>query len=226
MIGYYNPSVILTYFGLCTAVFGMTRALGGDIKVALLCLMVCGVCDMFDGTIARRCKRTDDEKSFGIQIDSLCDLVCFGVFPAMLGYGIKGIEVNAFDVFASAAYVLAAIIRLGYFNVQEINRTAQNAGKREYYEGLPVTSVALLLPVFCLMDVYIRPLSAGKVYSIALLVIAIAFISKFRIKKPYMQKLIIIAFMGFVIFLLIMKEGDNITYASQTIQYVLRPMFA
>ncbi len=226
MIGYYNPSVILTYFSLCTAVFGMTKALGGEVKSALLCLMICGLCDMFDGSIARKCKRTEDEKSFGIQIDSLCDLVCFGVLPAMLGYGIKEIEVNAFDIFASAIYVLAAIIRLGYFNVQEINRTAGDGGKREYYEGLPVTSVALLLPVLCLMDIYIKPLAAGKVYSIALLVIAIAFISKFKVKKPYMHRLILIAFLGLVIFLLVLKEGDNITYASSTISYILRPMFA
>lgn len=226
MIGYYNPSVMLTYVSLCTAVFGMTKALGGEVKAALLCLMICGLCDMFDGSIARKCKRTEDEKSFGIQIDSLCDLVCFGVLPAMLGYGIKEIEVNAFDIFASAIYVLAAIIRLGYFNVQEINRTAGDGGKREYYEGLPVTSVALLLPVLCLMDIYIKPLATGKVYSIALLVIAIAFISKFKVKKPYMHRLILIAFLGLVIFLLVLKEGDNITYASSTISYILRPMFA
>lgn len=227
MIGYYNPSVVLTYAGLCTAIFGMTKALGGDVKTALLCLMVCGLCDMFDGTIARKCKRTEDEKSFGVQIDSLCDLVCFGVLPAMLGYGIKEIEVNCFDIFASAVYVLAAIIRLAYFNVQEINRSALNDGsKRKYYEGLPVTSVALLLPVFCLMDVYIKPLKAGKIYSVALILIAIAFVSKFKVKKPYMHKLILIAFFGLLIFMLILKEGDNIAYASSTLSLVMWPMFA
>ncbi len=224
MIGYYNLSVILTYFGLCTAVFGMTMALTGEVKAALLCLMVCGLCDMFDGTIARKCKRTDDEKSFGIQIDSLCDLVCFGVFPAMLGYGIKNIEVNFFDIFASALFVLAAIIRLGYFNVQEINRTAKTDTKREYYEGLPVTSVSLLLPVFFLMDVYIEPLVSIKVYSVALILIAFAFVSKIKIKKPYMHGLIIVAFLGFLVFFLILKEGDNITNATSTISYILRPM--
>lgn len=226
MIGYYNVSVILTYIGLCTAVFGMTMALTGDVKVALICLMLCGLCDMFDGTIARRCKRTEDEKSFGIQIDSLCDLVCFGVFPAMLGYGIKNIEVNAFDIIASAFFVLAAIIRLGYFNVQEINRVNASSGKREYYEGLPVTSVSLLLPVFFLMDVYIKPLVTIKVYSVALIVIGAAFISKFKVKKPYMHGLIIVAFLGLVIFLLILKEGDNIANASSTISFILRQIAA
>lgn len=210
MIGYYNVSVILTYTSLFSAVYGMTEALRGDPRVALLCLMFCGLCDMFDGTIARRCKRTPDEECFGIQIDSLCDLVCFGVFPAMLGYGIKDISVSGFDIFASAFFVLAAIIRLGYFNVQEINRKNNNEGKREYYEGLPVTSVALLLPVIFLMGKYFKSVSTINVYSLALLLIGTAFISKFKVKKPYMHGLIITAFIGLVVFLLILKEGDNL----------------
>lgn len=210
MIGYYNVSVILTYISLFSAVYGMTEALRGDPKVALICLMFCGFCDMFDGTIARKCKRTPDEESFGIQIDSLCDLVCFGVFPAMLGYGIKEISVSAFDIFASAMFVLAAIIRLGYFNVQEINRKHENGGKREYYEGLPVTSVSLLLPVIFLMGRYIKRISTINIYSVALMLIALAFVSKFKIKKPYMHGLIATAFVGLVVFLLILKEGDKI----------------
>lgn len=227
MIGYYNKSVILTYISLFSAVIGMTMALRGDPKIALICLMVCGLCDMFDGTIARRCKRTPDEESFGIQIDSLCDLVCFGVFPAMLGYGIKEIEVSAFDIIASALFVLAAIIRLGYFNVQEINRKQENGGKREYYEGLPVTSVALLLPAIFLIGVYVKPVSTINIYSVALIVIAIAFVSKFKLKKPYMHGLIITAFIGLVIFLLIIKtEGDKIVYAQDALQLICRQMLA
>ncbi|MBO7289751.1 MAG: CDP-alcohol phosphatidyltransferase family protein [Clostridia bacterium] len=210
MIGYYNVSVILTYISLFSAVYGMTEALRGDPKVALICLMFCGLCDMFDGTIARKCKRTPDEESFGIQIDSLCDLVCFGVFPAMLGYGIKDISVSSLDIFASAIFVLAAIIRLGYFNVQEINRKHENGGKREYYEGLPVTSVSLLLPVIFLMGRYIKRISTINIYSVALMLIAVAFVSKFKIKKPYMHGLIATAFIGLVVFLLILKEGDKI----------------
>ena len=210
MIGYYNKSVILTYISLFSAVIGMTMALRGDPKVALICLMLCGLCDMFDGTIARRCKRTPDEESFGIQIDSLCDLVCFGVFPAMLGYGIKEISVSGFDIFASAFFVLAAIIRLGYFNVQEINRKQTDSGKREYYEGLPVTSVALLLPVIFLMGKYFKSVSTINIYSLALLIIGTAFISKFKVKKPYMHGLIVTAFVGLLIFLLILKEGDKL----------------
>lgn len=41
---------------------------------------------MYDGTIAKMIKRSEDAKKFGIEIDSLCDLVCFGVYPVVIGY--------------------------------------------------------------------------------------------------------------------------------------------
>ena len=52
--------------------------------MALLCLMFAGFCDMFDGKIASTMKRTKQEKRFGIQIDSLSDLICFGALPALI----------------------------------------------------------------------------------------------------------------------------------------------
>ena len=55
MIGYYNYSVILTYIGLASAVYGMVQAMSYNPRVAILCLMVCGLCDAFDGAIARTC---------------------------------------------------------------------------------------------------------------------------------------------------------------------------
>lgn len=77
-IGYYNYTVILTYISLFCSIAGMLFTVNGWYKMAVLCLALSGLCDMFDGKIARRkTDRTDDEKCFGIQIDSLCD-ICSG----------------------------------------------------------------------------------------------------------------------------------------------------
>lgn len=90
MIGFYNYSVILTYIGLVSSVFGITQVFENHMSIAFLCLLLSGICDLFDGKIARSMKnRTEHEKVFGIQIDSLCDLVCFGVFPASLQLGLS-----------------------------------------------------------------------------------------------------------------------------------------
>ena len=149
LIGYYNPSVILTYIGLASSVWGIFLAVEGFILSALLCLLVSGVCDMFDGRIARRIPRSDDEKSFGIQIDSLCDLICFGVFPAVIAWslGVRGF----LGAVILALYILTAVIRLGYFNVSEAKRQSETAEPRHFYQGLPVTSAAVLLPLIYLL---------------------------------------------------------------------------
>ena len=146
MLGFYDYTVVLTYISLAVSVFGMTRALEGDFKVAILCLALSGLCDMFDGKIARTKKnRTEDEKNFGIQIDSLCDIVCFGVGPAIICYcmgmnGIVGVLILMF-------YVLAGLIRLAWFNVSEEIRQNETEENRECYQGLPITSMAIALPI-------------------------------------------------------------------------------
>ena len=85
MIGFYNYTVILTYLSLASSVIGMACAICGMLQWAVCCLAISGLFYAFDGRVARTKKdRTEDEKSFGIQIDSLCDMVCFGVFPVII----------------------------------------------------------------------------------------------------------------------------------------------
>ena len=121
LIGVYDYTVILTYISLFISVIGMTQAMNGRFRTAVTCLALSGLCDMFDGKIARSKKnRTDDEKLYGVQIDSLCDLVCFGVFPAVLGYS-YGFN-HGRGVISAYMIVQAAVIRLGYFNVTEEER--------------------------------------------------------------------------------------------------------
>ena len=138
-IGVYDYTVILTYIGLISSVFGMTQAIHGDYKMAIFCLAFSGICDAFDGRIARTKKnRTEDEKNFGIQLDSLCDVVCFGIFPALICYllGVRG-TLGLIIIFF---YCICAVIRLAFFNVLEAKRQKTEGGSNKVYRGLPVTS--------------------------------------------------------------------------------------
>lgn len=205
MIGFYSYTVILTYIGLASAIFGMMQALNGQILTAVICLMVSGVCDMFDGKVARTKKnRTDGEKRFGIQIDSLCDLVCFGVFPAVIGYAI-GIR-SFFGMIYLVVYVLAAVIRLAYFNVMEEQRQNETDECRKYYQGLPVTTVAIIIPVVFLSQGFFR----GKfilIYEIVMVVVAFLFILDFRVKKADKKGMIGITLFGLLIFIRLLFSG-------------------
>lgn len=196
-IGFYNYSVILTYLGLISSVIGMTQALEGKFKIAIACLVISGICDMLDGKVARAMERTEDEKHFGIQIDSLCDLICFGAFPAFLGYGlgIRGIWGTA----AMCMYVLAAVIRLGYFNVMEEKRQKQTNEVRKYYQGLPVTSIAIIFPLVYLMRPYFGNVVYLRVLIGVMAVVAILFVSNIKVYKPGNKMMAVFIGLGVVI---------------------------
>ena len=182
MIGFYSYTVVLTYLGLASSAMGMILTFQGFAKYALFCLAFSGLCDMFDGKVARLKKdRTEDEKRFGIQIDSLCDVVCFGAFPMILCYSIgmrgpAGISILVF-------YLIAGVIRLAFFNVMEEKRQDETDEARKYYQGLPITSIAIILPLFCTL----RPLLGHRFLSelhICILTVGLLFIINFPLRKP------------------------------------------
>lgn len=182
LLGIYNYTVVLTYFGMLVAYTGVTLALQGNLHGAIVCLMLSGVCDMFDGKIAStKADRTLREKRFGIQIDSLSDLICFGVLPAVIIYTASSGSNLSFYI--SGLYLLCALIRLAWFNVDEEERQSAEAGSRSVYYGLPVTTSALIVPALVgLGRMWSWPLDV--VGPVALLVMGCAFLTPFRLKKP------------------------------------------
>lgn len=186
---------------------GISLAIDGDYQSAVICLMLSGLCDMFDGAIASTKERNQLEKRFGIQIDSLCDLICFGVLPGILVYEICNDSMVAFGI--ACFYILCALVRLAYFNVLEEERQNYQTGKRTHYQGLPVTSVALLVPA---AFVIVNKIGIGGsgVYLVMLAAAACAFVLPFRIKKPYKAGKIGIVFTGALEFIILMTEmvGD------------------
>ena len=79
-IGVYNLANCVTMLGVAAAVVGISFA--GNPRFAMLMLILAGVCDMFDGRVARMFPRTDFEKKYGIQLDSFADTVSFVIFPS------------------------------------------------------------------------------------------------------------------------------------------------
>ena len=179
MIGFYNYTVILTYLGFASGITGIALAMTGSENVfwAILCLMLSGLCDAFDGRVARTKQRTDEEKRFGIQIDSLSHVVCFGVLPVAIGYCMG--MTSPLHIIVMVIYALAALIRLAYFNVRE---EIKKENEPKMYHGLPVTSAALLFPL-CYGIKLIFP-SCDIIYTIVMLLTGIAFVTDFTFKKP------------------------------------------
>ena len=224
MIGFYDYTVILTYFSLLSATTGIVVSLSGSGHPYYGCLFLlfCGLCDAFDGTVARTKKgRTRMEMNFGIQIDSLSDLVAFGVLPACIGAALirvspyltrvlEGLPVRweiASGKFLLHAclvlYVLAAMIRLAYYNVTEEERQSSEDGVRKSYLGLPVTSAALIFP-FVLLLQYLTRADITLAYLAVSILTGVLFISPFRVAKPDLRGILIMVGVGALEFFLLL----------------------
>lgn len=209
MIGFYNYSVILTYIGLCSSVFGITQIFEGNETVAFLCLILSGICDLFDGKIARSMKnRSEQAKVFGIQIDSLCDLVCFGVFPAVIGYHYH--TVYPLRIVSTLMIVLGAVIRLGYFNVMEEERQRTTDENRKEYEGLPVTTVSMILPLIYMGRHNIPPHIYPYVFQSFMILIAVLFVLRIKVNKLSNRGVLIMFTIGVILVLGYLKVNRYI----------------
>ncbi len=161
ILGFWHYGIILTYLSVASAIAGICLAACGKPSLGVICLFISGICDSFDGMVAKtRKSRTDGDKMFGEQIDSLSDMIAFGIMPVMIGVGMR--MTQWYFVIVYCIYVLCALIRLAYFNVTEELRIRGGGAPRMSYEGLPVTNMAIGCPVFYL----VATMFTGSVYSL------------------------------------------------------------
>ncbi|MBQ4322457.1 MAG: CDP-alcohol phosphatidyltransferase family protein, partial [Clostridia bacterium] len=186
-IGVYNPSIILTYIGTISAITGIGILLSNksffaveSMGLAMIALIVSGVCDMFDGAVARRCKRTEQEKEFGIQLDSLSDTVSFVAFPACML--IRMTDFSIIGLIIASLYVFTGIMRLGWFNI-----TTETSGG--VYSGLPVTFSSLIFPAFWLLFSFLKVPYTDVIFQVLFAIVAILFVTNFKTKKIGIKKL-------------------------------------
>ena len=197
MIGKWNKSVIATYVGMLLAVASIFLLMSGLYKAAMMCFMGAGICDLFDGTIARMCKRTEEEKNFGIQLDSLVDVVSFIVLPVVLIVKLAGLTWYA--AAAAVMYSVFGIARLAYFNVcQEENEDKDSPIK--YYTGMPVTYAALVFPLVYLLHLYFNTEVTSLFMCIAMEIMALLFILKIKFIKPGKKGYIFLMLLAIALF--------------------------
>ena len=174
MIGFYDYTVVVTYISLISSIIGIFMAIEGRMQLAVFCLAFSGLCDMFDGKIARTKKnRTEDEKSFGIQIElGMC---------------------HVYSILILAFYGVAGVIRLAYFNVMETRRQAETSENRKYYQGLPITSMSVIMPLLFIVSLFFPGYRWLLVsLHIVMFLVGLLFIVDFRFRKPTNKELIVL----------------------------------
>lgn len=177
-IGEWNKSVILTYIGMASAVLGIYFVQQDMIYRAFACLIIAGVCDLFDGAVARKCKRNENQKLFGIQLDSLVDVMSFLALPIAICIGI-GMN-KWYHMIFLIAFGICGIARLAFFNVV----SESSDGPVSYYRGLPVTYTALILSIVYLSSFVLEESIVIWIMTAVVLLIAFMNIFDFKVKKP------------------------------------------
>lgn len=151
-------------------VFGSTAILytiNGNYILSAILILAAVMMDGLDGKVARKLKTSSD---LGKELDSLCDIVSFGVAPAVLLYTqVLASNYHFIGLAAFLLYIICGAYRLARFNVMNIS---------QYFLGLPITIAGGLLALISLLAAYLHPLV------ILLLVIALSLFMVSSIRLP------------------------------------------
>ncbi|NPD84833.1 CDP-alcohol phosphatidyltransferase [Methanococcoides sp. SA1] len=153
---------ICSLLGLLSAVIGIYFAIQGNFEAAIIGVLWAVLFDWFDGIIARILKgRTKIQGDFGAQLDSMIDIVSFGILPAiiLLSYG----EYSIWFLPGAFVIIAASAIRLTYFNVYGLIDT-------KTYKGFPLDNNVLILALVFVFENFFEPsIFAILIYALLML---------------------------------------------------------
>ena len=144
--GVYILPNLITTASMCAAFVGMVVAVEGRFELAALTIFVSAVLDGLDGKIARLTKSASE---FGVQYDSLADVVAFGVGPALILYLWQLQDFGRLGMMACFLFIACGALRLARFNVQ-----APTSSKR-HFVGLPIPAAGCTLAALILFSAYL-----------------------------------------------------------------------
>ena len=189
----FNKANIVTYIGLILAILGMWLCFTSKVNIAIICLIACGICDGFDGTIACWLRKTDDN-GYGIQLDSLVDIISSGILPIIICYSM-GFN-SVVNTIVYAFFIVMGVTRLAYYNVA----TSED---HKSFIGVPITTSTIVLPI-------VYYFSKNEIlFMIALLVLGILYVTPIKIKKLSLKEKIVISIIGIVAVIVLMIGGQN-----------------
>ncbi|WP_216829010.1 CDP-diacylglycerol--serine O-phosphatidyltransferase [Alkalihalobacterium elongatum] len=158
---------LITLINLGLGAMAILFVLQGELRTSLLLITIAGVFDRLDGMVARKMNITSE---LGKQLDSLSDIISFGVAPALLLYQGILITFGMPGAFFAIIFIACGAIRLARFNVMETNG---------FFVGLPITAAGLLLTLSFLLIGFIPE----YVFMFLTLILAFLMIGTFKIKK-------------------------------------------
>ena len=201
-LAYILPN-FFTAASIFLGVLSMLASIKGDYDKAMILIIVSLICDGLDGRIARL---TNTASKFGVEFDSLADIIAFGVAPAVLFYFNLGQDYGRFGSLAMAMFIIFGAIRLARFNV-----TTGTYDPRVFI-GLPIPTAAVVLGIWVVFYKHYFDNNSFVAIGIILLAFLLSFLmvsnvrypsfKKMELKKPNILKtLIVLIFVSSLIYL-------------------------
>ena len=217
---------MLTLMGVCIGLSSIRFALDGRFEIAIIAIIFAALIDGLDGRIARLIKATS---KVGKELDSLTDVISFGVAPAFIMYFWKLNTLGRFGWLLCLVYVICVALRLARFNVN----TGQDPSWRDnFFEGVPSPAggILVLTPlIFSLTNYEFTQINYNIVVPIFFIVTSLLLISKFpsySLKKIVIQrKTTIFLLFGIVLFFgLLLIYPFNVIAISAIVYLVMLPI--
>jgi len=162
---------LFTTANIVTGFYSMLLALKGNFVLAGWFIVLAFIFDSLGGTVARL---THSQSKFGVEYDSLCDLVSFGVAPAFISYMWYLHFLDGFGIFLCIAYLLMGALRLARFNVQN---------KKNSFIGLPIPGAAMMVISAMLLSINFNlHIFNGSLFVVLFIVVSFLMISNMRYK--------------------------------------------
>ena len=217
---------MLTLIGVCIGLTSIRFALDGRYEFAIIAIIIAAVIDGLDGRIARLIKGTS---KVGKELDSLTDMISFGVAPAFIMYFWKLNELGRFGWLVCLIYVICVAIRLARFNV---NTGGEPSWRDNFFEGVPSPAggILVLTPlIFSMSSIELFKIDYAIIVPIFFIVTSFLLISKFpsySFKKIVIQrKATIFLLFGIVLFFgLLLIYPFNVISISAIIYLTLLPI--
>lgn len=165
--GVYVLPNLFTTGGLCAGFYSIVMTMNGNYDIAAWFILIAAVFDGLDGRIARL---TGTTSKFGVEYDSLADLVAFGVAPSLLMYAWALKPFGKFGWLAAFLFVVCGALRLARFNVQI------NTVESKSFHGLPIPAAAGMVASCVLLFYYLGGSGTIKKVSVLLLIYGLAYL--------------------------------------------------
>ena len=166
---FYALPSMLTCTSLFSGFYSIVASINGEFKTAAVAILVAGIFDALDGRVARL---TGSTSNFGMQLDSLCDMVSFGVAPALLAYLWALIPYGRYGWLAAFLYVATTALRLARFNSMAEDPENSNHD----FVGLPCPAAAGAISTMVMFFHYMGATETVKHLAILLLVYLLSYL--------------------------------------------------